>query len=286
MKTAVAIVGGLGNQLFCLAYALDMHARGYKVEVAPSVTKKQTQHHPHHFSILSQDVENLFDVHQASRLSRVLLRLRILLRAISQKLGMTGLDLGVETRGVISDVSTPGHGVRLVRGYFQSASVSEETIELFRKRLFLKAAVAPLLEASEIVLHYRRGDYLSHRQSIGLLDDGYFIRAAVYARQVTGLSRILIFSDGDAHHLRESLVDQGFKVEIFDDGKVDPLTVLYLMSTSGKVFIASNSSFSWWSAALGKDERLALYPKPWFRDGTLEDMGRNRWEPLRPEWSD
>ncbi len=263
-----------------------MRARGYKVELAPSVTKKQTQHHPQHFSIFSQGVEDLFDLTQASRFSQAFLRSRILMRAITQKLGLTGLNLGVETREVISDVSSPKHGVRLVRGYFQSPSVSEEILELFRKRLFLKVTEAPLLDGSELVIHYRRGDYLNHRQSIGLLDDGHFLRAAVFARQVTGLSRVLIFSDGDTRSVRQSLLNHGFTVEIFDDSKVAPLTVLYLLSASGRVFITSNSSFSWWAAALGKDDRLVLYPRPWFRDKSLDDMGRNKWEPLRSEWSD
>jgi acyl-CoA synthetase (AMP-forming)/AMP-acid ligase II len=220
------------------------------------------------------------------RLEKSLLQFRNFLRAIAHGVGLKSILLGIETRNEISDTSLPLRDAKLVRGYFQNPGVSNQTLETLRDGLFPKDGNLSHLVQAEIFIHYRRGDYTSHKQSIGLLDDMYFVGAAKSARSATGIIRVRIFSDGDPNELKIRLEEIGFIVEVFEDGGLDPFEALSTLVSSRGPLITSNSSFSWWAAALSEADRLVFYPMPWFRDGSLHDMGRKGWTSLEHDWSD
>lgn len=285
MKSAVAIVGGLGNQLFCLAYALELQANGHNVEILPSISKAHTKQHPQHYSLFSQASGVYFGLPVVGRIGKIPLKSRNAFRAIVEGLGLRGIQLGIETRTEISDTSAPKRGTRLVRGYFQHPDVSEHAIKTLRDGLVPDGGNLPQPNPAEISIHYRRGDYANHKHSLGLLEDEYFIEAAKSARSFTGTSLVRIFSDGNPSQLKIQLQENGFSVKVFQDDNFDPLEILRALASDSGPLIASNSSFSWWAGALSEAGRLVIYPKPWFRDGSLVDMGRKGWTPMAHGWS-
>jgi hypothetical protein len=131
--------------------------------------------------------------------------------------------------------------------------------------------------------HIRRGDYtLAINRSTGILSLEYF---EGIARLLPNDLEIWIFTDSP-----ELIID---KVKIFPQKTViidppadsDPLESLLLLSKASYIAI-SNSTFSWWAAALAGEKAQIFAPAKWFehRNDPL-DLMPNHWAKIESKWA-
>jgi hypothetical protein len=269
-KLYVPVVGGLGNQLFCLAYSLMLYEKGYSPILLPTLTNLQMRNHKKKEKLV-EDLGSLREIlGVAGKLEAILVHISIrVIRFLSVALGKKeGL---IDNRAETYNVNLPSEHAFVVQGYFQNPSTY--LLLTNRTRGLLNAFLlegSKKTESHEIVMHYRRGDYANHKDSIGLLDDRYFISAAIKARSMTGIESVRIYSDGDPSQIVAGLKNEGMESTICNDLDISPRKLLAKMAGSGSVFITSNSSLSWWAAALSRSS-VVFYPKKWFRN--IQDIG-------------
>ncbi|MRR37319.1 alpha-1,2-fucosyltransferase, partial [bacterium] len=162
-------------------------------------------------------------------------------------------------------------------GYWQSEKyfsdiadiISQELIP--RDHLSGKATVmkAMIDESVSVSIHVRRGDYVSDEVT-GML---HGTCSMDYYRECMGLIHeafhdpvFFIFSD-DPDWAEENLSINGSRVLVTTGSPVEDF---WLMRCCRHHIIA-NSSFSWWSAWLGRSpEAVTLAPKQWFRDPSID----------------
>lgn len=174
-------------------------------------------------------------------------------------------------------------------GYFQSGryfpGVREELLgaivsqpETDRER----AIIAEMAAEPAVTLHLRRGDYLAvaeHRQFIATV--AYAIRAIeLLSRLGLGELPIRVFTDS-VDLVRAELAAVPADVRLVEDaGALGNWATLKAMA-SGRAMIMSNSSFSWWAAALMRRADAGapvIAPRPWTAGGTAKaDL-------LEPDW--
>jgi hypothetical protein len=138
-------------------------------------------------------------------------------------------------------------------------------------------------------IHVRRGDYVGN-SGIGTLSRAYYDVAAeeLRSRDVTW-DAVWIFSD------EISLVKNEFKE--FSNSKdnmffMEPpegshsFESMLLLSRCSSLIIA-NSTFSWWAATLGNQEKIVVSPSKWFADmEDPRDLYPPAWIQAKSSWDD
>jgi hypothetical protein len=181
----------------------------------------------------------------------------------------------------------------IVRGYFQCWRYASSCETILGKLNFVvrnasetyKDLLAQIGKSQPIVVHVRRGDYLSLADSFGVLSTKYFNDAVANLRS-SGLGNpIWLFSDSaEASFLKKF----DFVVDKFVDPSFDltPAETLVLMS-KGKAFVISNSSFSWWAAYIASNNSPVIAPSKWFRAlPDPEDLIPSSWTRLESHWAE
>jgi hypothetical protein len=175
----------------------------------------------------------------------------------------------------------------LIRGYFQSYRYYENLQKWgiyfsFDESLFSKTywnLVAEIDFEADLAIHIRRGDYLQHWETIGLLDDSFFEQGI---NTLNPKGRVFIFSD-DAQPMLNGF--EKYKTILTTDLMVGhPVESLALMSKFKNIVI-SNSTFSWWAASLGRVDKNIVCPKPWYRSmKSPVDLIPNDWIKIESSW--
>jgi hypothetical protein len=168
-----------------------------------------------------------------------------------------------------SSLSKVKNGWR-VRGFFQDFAVAEQFLEKFGRDPFvllqesreLQQRTLEVSKNKSLAIHMRRGDYLNHKDSFGVLEDNYYLSALEAMLDRRELEKIYIFSDSP-----ECINDFQKKLklnsEIISPSDLKTSETLVLMSRCSAI-ITSNSTFSFWAAILATHNDV-IYPDPWFR---------------------
>ena len=121
-----------------------------------------------------------------------------------------------------------------------------------------------------IIVHIRRGDYLNHSETIGVLDFSYF-KSALEMIPRNETSEFWIFSDsvGAAKDFASFAELPEKRTRVIKSPPDSPDAESMLLLTLGSSLVISNSTFSWWGAYLNKNADLIIVPKKWFKN--LED---------------
>lgn len=175
----------------------------------------------------------------------------------------------------------------LIRGYFQSYRYYENLQKRgiyfsFDESLFSKTyrnLVREIDFEADLAIHIRRGDYLQHWETIGLLHDSFFDEG-VAALNPKG--RVIIFSDYTQQELRGF---EKYETRLTTDLlSRHPFESLALMSKF-KNIVLSNSTFSWWAASVGRVDKKVVCPAPWYRNlQSPEDLIPNNWIETESSW--
>lgn len=153
-------------------------------------------------------------------------------------------------------------------GYFQSYKYFERE---FVKNLFEPSFSLEkwdyLFKGTTCSVHVRRGDYLQLSKHFVNLTMDYYDRALSKIKA----DRYLVFSD-DIEWCKENF--KGDFIFVHEVNYID----MFLMSRCNYNVI-SNSSFAWWGAYLGSQERV-IAPKDWFAPGykSSKDLIPDNWE--------
>jgi hypothetical protein len=176
-----------------------------------------------------------------------------------------------------------------LKGYWQSERYFQAIAPILREEFTFKAAPDAANQAmlrqidscESIVLHVRRGDYVTttHAQGVyGVCPPDYYASGIEHLRQRLKDPHAFIFSDDPgwvADHLKLAIPST---LVTHNTGKQDHED-LRLMSR-GKHFIIANSSFSWWGAWLGAHPgKQIIAPRQWFQDSPIstEDLVPPTW---------
>lgn len=118
--------------------------------------------------------------------------------------------------------------------------------------------------SNSVCVHIRRGDYTSSKWARDLLvcDEEYYRKAFEYIIEKEDAPVFFVFSNthADLDWIQDNYNLPGKKVFV-DLGNKD-FEELYLMYHC-KLFILSNSSFSWWAQKLALEKKLVIAPPKW-----------------------
>lgn len=288
-KCEFELIGGLGNQLFILAAALQHADEGYETRINYGNLGKYGNNHGN--SILELEFDG--DIPElgnfGSKLDSVTFRLA---SKFSREMRIRRVgNWTVEHETGFVDLSHNKSSHKRHFGYFQS------TLNLSELRYEQLSTIKPRdksknyeyfhdLASKEkpIVIHVRRGDYLKSAHTLGVLSLQYYQELIEETMFQNSDSRLWIFSD-DAKIASELKENLRFRSRIFlpSDDLTD-VESLCLM-TLGSAHIIANSTFSWWGAFLAKGSRLILSPSPWFRNAPVPlKLIPPDWEPRRSLW--
>lgn len=174
-------------------------------------------------------------------------------------------------------------------GYFQSSryfpTVADDLVESLWATVETpeeSAILADFRSRPAITLHLRRGDYLAAPEGRVFVATVDYARRAVALLRQTGLDLgVRVFTDS-VDIVRRELGDavEGFE---FVERSLPLSTIGTLKAmAAGSAMVMSNSSFSWWGAALMRsrapEEPIVVAPRPWTASGGA------RADLLEPGW--
>jgi hypothetical protein len=151
-------------------------------------------------------------------------------------------------------------------GYFQTYMYSANLRGMELKSpsaLFLKDR-SKLQDLDSIIVHVRLGDY-KHEQKFGLQSEDYYRESIKYIWDNHKFNRICLFSDEPivaADFIPKDLQDFLFLPSLKVSSAAENLELMRY----GSAYVLSNSTFGWWAATLSyQDNPLVITPKVWFK---------------------
>lgn len=276
----VKISGGLGNQMFCYAFALALQNAGHVVFVDTSLYKHKLIRGGINFCHNGLETERLFALKLAEASDADVRRLSTsaegLLNRIRRKY-FTKKTHYIDTVFSYTPEIFQDTQERYLEGFWQTEKyflpIEKDIRRLFtfrpplsEKSSALKTEICSYAESSLACasIHVRRGDYLA-TQSLHVCTETYYNNAIVYVQKKYPQAVFYVFSD-DMDWCRKNLDFCGAKT-IFVDWNLgaDSWQDMALMSLC-RFNIIPNSSFSWWAAWLNNNpDKLIIAPSVWNR---------------------
>jgi len=267
--------GGLGNQLFIIAAALEQARRLDTDLILVPAFKKVDKHAQFHFHKKSLPQ----GVHYFPTLELIYkpYRIQSFLRGHIFKESSNDFEQSIfEVRNQT-----------LLVGYFQShryfPNVFSEILEMIKKESNYRG-LEEIAERNELKLatglHVRMGDYLTeaNQKTIGALSNEYYKSALRWNRNNLITSRTIhLFSDfpGRAYARR---LTHGLRVE----SELDTFSSLIRLSSCGSLII-SNSTFSLWAAYFANNHSADIItPNKWFASDAkkIDDIYLTNWKQI------
>lgn len=170
-------------------------------------------------------------------------------------------------------------------GYFQAVEYFNDIKPVLKNYIKPKSVNKCHLQIAEdmskensVFVHIRRGDYMSKEamENHGVCSISYYEQAVLEISRKVENPKFYIFSN-DINWVKNNLIHIFFEKNFeFVSGNSQEID-LWLMSNCKNAIIA-NSSFSWWGAYLG-GEGCVISPCPWY-----EKKQRSSVDPALSEW--
>jgi len=292
MKYIVFLTGGLGNQMFQTANALEM-ARGDTSKI--TFDSKSGNPRLNNYGLPEvYDYINFLPKESSLKANKVVNKIcRVNLSISSKQLN----GIGFAIKKVVAFISNIiislfnrkiillllGNGIgydkklskrvrisnHLIIGYFQSYLFFNEKLatSIFQFNDTSKAAkvieiIYNLNIREKIIIHVRRGDYVLE-DNFGLLGLDYYSKAIAHFKNI-GFKDFIVFSD-EVTAAKELFCNfKDINMEYFEEPNLSSCETLELMS-SGAGLVIANSTFSWWAGYLKKNSKaIILTPSKWF----------------------
>jgi Glycosyl transferase family 11 len=265
----IILMGGLGNQLFQLFAGKSLELKtGEKVNFTTSQIEIFGNSH-------GMDISKYFNLDEYLSVTKPISieKLRVLreINRISRKLKVADFnhyyfsdEVGYDS--TIFELTTP----KKILGYFQSWKYFDSLSDF--GFLEIKKPMSNRFQALELeisksecgAIHIRRGDYLKHRQTFGLLSAKYYEEAIEQLNLPDG-STVYVFSD--SVETAESMCQAWENRYLFKFvNNLQSFESMMLMSKFPKIVIA-NSTFSYWAALLEGNKERVIAPSKWFKSG-------------------
>lgn len=301
MKKSVGLMGGLGNQLFQLAFAMRIPSAS-PVELVPVLRNVRRN------SLGEPELESLVLPKHVSITNEERDLGPIATRLMSYGLRVTSSNQNPKTVAIASRMASLSHyfwedEVKFTQGlssgdflysskhnvfhlgYFQTKQFSEDkgtfddlmTLRPKHESKLLVDLVSNAVKEGAIMLHVRLTDYLSS-PGFGIPSKEYYESGIRQVFERVGERPVWVFSD-DIKMAKEFLPADFLKFFHF----VNPLSDAVLNWELMRFFqgyVIANSSFSWWAAHLRKVRNApVVMPWPWFTEGghTKRDLTPSGW---------
>jgi hypothetical protein len=297
--------GGLGNQMFGLSAAL--YASEHVVVLGgASIAKCRKDGLPELFNF---HIDKNVKFRPISRISRsaikklhnylltsdlnsrehILFKYSASVKKVLQSvLSLLSKNLSLVVSNDVGYAEVPKGGSKILIGYFQSyewledPKVKSEMQKLFHEidsKIITHIDLAR--KTKPLIVHVRLGDY-KHNHTIGVLPQTYFAKALQVATSYFPNTEIWVFSDEPI--LARQMIPLVFHNQcrwISEEFELTAEETMALMR-HGRNFVISNSTFSWWPAALSEfDAAQVFYPDPWFANGeTPNRLIPGTWIPI------
>lgn len=147
---------------------------------------------------------------------------------------------------------------------------TQETLSWISNLMDVHMNLKNNISNGSIGIHVRRGDYLNNskvRNLHGYCTDQYYLDALERIVQMhPGIRNVFLSSDSPVRtsDLYNEIRKRGFTVEL--EETLSPMAALIALAKTN-FFIGSNSTFSWWAAALN-EKQISIFPKDWFISGS------------------
>lgn len=272
----INISGGLGNQMFQYAFLLAMRdATGD--ECLMDVSKYATYNRHNGF-----ELERVFCITARSATKEELKRVtryttnyklsRVLRKFLPKR--KTEVVEEMPSCRYMPEVFTKAKGDLFYEGIWQNEKYFGHVRPLILKEFTYRnplsvtnaQAVHKFSEKTTVSIHVRRGDYLKHKNYIGLCGLDYYASAIGYVRKKYDSEIHFAIFSNDMTWCREHLLPLIDRCEYtlvdWNKGR-ESYNDIRLMSAC-RVNIIANSSFSWWAAYLNEHpEKEVIAPKTW-----------------------
>ena len=271
----IGLVGGLGNQLFQY-YAGAVLAKSLNTNLVvdySKIGKTGTKHMgdiselvlPFNYSSIYKNHNKMSDLkwrlHQKiTRENKTLsdLSTKFLKIYQSPQIGfdesLQKLDAPIELRGYFQTYK-----------YFENFHKGDGFVPILREKNPWYDEMKKTIDfQSSLAIHIRRGDYKNLKSTFGLLSSKYYELALSKFDGDLLNNPICVFCD-ELENAREIISKLNFPYEVINQPReTSPIYSLILMSKFSNLVIA-NSSFSWWGASLGSQNKKIIAPEKWFR---------------------
>ena len=177
-----------------------------------------------------------------------------------------------------SDFTTEG-SKELFSGYFQSFKYFENIGDELRKYIRLKLDLLPWEDSEIPTIHVRLGDYVSNpntRSVHGVISMDYIMRGVTLLGSELKEFRVVTDDIGSLERLFPRIIEEIGLNHIHSGNQLKDFKTL----ASSKSLIISNSTFSWWAAYLSQG--CVVAPSKWF-EAPLEGFRSQDFFPT--EWS-
>ena len=296
------VAGGLGNQLFSLVAGiyiskqLGVPLRVFVNDVLSSSTVAgKGLSSFRFFSSGSPLIKSIS--YRPSRMLRLRQRLNNHLRRLGMRREICDSISGYYSPVLVGEDPSIGlvKAGSFVQGYFQSAKYFLEVrdskgfqgFELKKSSAWFTDMVKEVEIAKPIAVHIRRGDYLNPENDfIGALSKDYFLKGIRLLQQDYGFneSEVWIFSNDIPMVKAELGKEIEGRVRWVEPpvGSSEAESLLLMAKSRGLVI--SNSTYSWWSAAIGDPERV-IAPTKWFKAADdPEGLMVPSWQRVESSW--
>ena len=281
MKVRILIFGGLGNQLFQVAFgeSLKLSYVNLKIEYIDLTSFYSTKRK------WELDFLNIYPKKIKKKELYSILIKRLLNKKINKFSPFT-LNLSIfkedQYEYLLKAINSKTNFI--IDGYWQSekyfAIHKEQIKKLLNTSYSIEKNTKPP-QLQRVAVHIRRGDYVNTRkgrETHFVCDINWYLNAISHLNQLKENLQFTIFTDD------EKFVKHVFfkykNVAIFHSNPLHNSNVDLLEMSKYDHFIISNSSFSWWASFLGeKDWSIIIAPKYWFKDKETKNIPifRDKW---------
>lgn len=298
-KIVVNLQGGLGNQLFQFYAGLDLALRtGSNLKINTTFVKKGHADAKVDLEDFHLPGENLLSWGSRSRiffhLERIFVRLSRTYKPLSLLDRICFRNFRSNSVGWDSELEKL-HGPIRITGYFQTFKhiaklSSEKHVETLRLKkpsnLYLNYEIE-IRKVKPIVLHIRRGDYVTFSDYYGLLSIEYYLSALNYLRRTSDFhdSPIWVFTD-DNSATSQSISDLfESTVRVIDEERSLSSAETLMLMSQGSAIVSANSTFSYWALMQSSASTKKIVPGTWYQN-SLEplDLIPSDWIRLPSRW--
>ncbi|WP_158729301.1 MULTISPECIES: alpha-1,2-fucosyltransferase [unclassified Flavobacterium] len=284
----VNTIGGLGNQMFCYAFALALKKRN---DDDIFVDISHFNHYGLHDGFLINEIFNVKEIMVANKreISRLTTYIpHYTLSRLVRKILPKKSKEYIEKRDYVYDErALTVNGDCYFEGYWQSPLYFESIKEDVKKIFSFPIASGENKELSELIksvnsvsIHVRRGDYLNAKSFIGICELDYYCNAIFEINSKVENPYFFIFSNDIQwciDNIKIFLNTDRIKFVSHNIGK-ESFWDMYLMSCCKNMIIA-NSSFSWWAAYLNNNKDIKIIsPSRWVNRDYDSQVHLDSWE--------
>lgn len=272
IKQYVFLQGGLGNQLYMLAYADYLKKQGYtnvKMLTLPLKDNRgDTKDKKKRF--LLTDIPKKLGIDVTSFLNRYIYSLIIRLPKIPmyKNLWSKFIKLHIEPQNewaVFHPKIQKLGFINIHIGYYQAHQYISNGFREQLKAVFNTIQIEKTypITKQDVAVHIRRGDFLTNGNNniFNKIELPYYLEGLQTISENVNIGKIYIFSDDfDAIAEDINIIKKQYKIEL-----VEGQSVLedFVMLQQFYNFVIGNSTFSWWAAILSDAANVVVPKRPW-----------------------